>query len=72
MKNIVITNCIQDQKSIKQYKIGAEQTWTSKTSEIGSGAMEECASPADRSHPPCVPCYEWEITAKSDVNSVYK
>ena len=28
-------------KSIKQYKIGAEQTRTSKTSEVGSGALAE-------------------------------
>ena len=43
-----------------------------KKLEVGSGAMEERASPAKQSHKLCAPCHDPEIAENSIVNSVYK
>lgn len=44
----------------ENYKTGAERTRTYYKIEVVSGTMEELASSADQSHPPCSLCCNWE------------
>lgn len=49
---MVIGNSVQNEKSIGKIITGAEQTRPlNNKKEVGSGATEELASSADRSHP---------------------